>query len=334
MPIVLGVMALLGFGASSVLAADYVRQAAVFCGEGSGCDLVRASQYAEILGIKTPFLGVFFFAVVLVLAIWPARRALVVWAAGGALASLAFLAIQAFVLHTFCKFCVVADVSALAVFGLAVATRKLQGAPKLRTAVSVGAVAAGLGLAPLAVPAPPPPPPAVAEAPVPDVIASLQQPGVATIVEFDFECPFCRRLHATMEDVKESYGDKIRIIRKQLPLTGLHEHAMDAALAACCAEEVGAGDAMADALFRAPPSELTPEGCERIARSVAIDLEAYRACMASDRPRKRVEADLAEARAAGLAQSVPQFFVGGKLFKGVARPEVIRAAIDAELAGP
>jgi protein-disulfide isomerase len=327
---------LIGFGASSILASEYLRHTAVFCAEGGGCDVVRESAYAHLGPIPTPFFGILFFAVALVLALWPARRALVVWATGGAIAALGFFAIQAFVLHAFCKYCVAADTSALVLCGLAWATRKQTQPPKTIFAVAVGALAAGLALAPMTVKPPPPPPQAELAGPVPDVIVRQQQPGVATIIEFvDFECPFCRRLHHTMEEVLADYSGKVKVIRKQLPLPSLHAHAMDAARAACCADEVGAagaGDKMADALFSAPPDDLTPEGCEKLAAKVGVDLEAYRACMASDRPRKRIEADGEEAKAAGLTQSVPVFFVGGKVFKGAQPAPVIRAAIDRELA--
>jgi protein-disulfide isomerase len=337
MSLLLYVLALTGVGASSLLAADYVRDAAVFCGEGGGCDIVRASAYAEILGVKTPFLGLAFFAVALLLAVWPARRLLVLWSAGGALFALGFLYVQAFVLRVFCPFCVIADLAALLLFAVAVATRRSARSPRPGVALALAAATLGLIAAPHAVPArepPPPPAPVVAAGDaMPEVIARLQRPGVVTIVEFaDFECPFCRRLHQTLEEVVASYGDKVRIVRKHLPLTKLHPNAMTAAMAACCADEVGVGDRMADALFRAPPEELTPEGCERLAAEVGADLARYRECMASDRPRKQVEQDQADARAAGLGQSVPVFFVGGKVHRGAQRAEVIRAAIDLELA--
>jgi hypothetical protein len=86
-------------------------------------------------------------------------------------------------------------------------------------------------------------------APLPEVIAQLQQRDVATIVEFvDFECPFCRRQQEALAPVLASFGPRVRVIRKNVPLS-FHEHARDAARAACCAEEQGRGEAVAAALF-------------------------------------------------------------------------------------
>src|SRR5262249_17363474 len=161
---------------------------------------------------------------------------------------------------------------------LAVLTRRLP-APGGRHQLVVGgaAIAAALGPVAYARALPPPPAPkAVAVGAVPDVIQREQKPGIATIVEFaDFEGPYCRRLHATLEQVTKTYDGKVRLVRKQHPLATIHPHAETAARAACCAEEVGRGDEMADALYKAAPDELTTEGCEKLAARVGADVDAY-----------------------------------------------------------
>ena len=101
-----------------------------------------------------------------------------------------------------------------------------------------------------------------------------------TIVEFvDFECPFCRRLAPELAAAVDHATTNVAVIRKMVPL-GMHPHARTAALAWCCADAQGKGDAMAKALFDAPPDELTPEGCERIAAQVGCDLDRYREALA------------------------------------------------------
>ena len=44
----------------------------------------------------------------------------------------------------------------------------------------------------------------------------------------DFECPFCRRVEPTLQQVRELYGDKIRLVWKNFPLP-FHKHARPAA---------------------------------------------------------------------------------------------------------
>jgi uncharacterized membrane protein/predicted DsbA family dithiol-disulfide isomerase len=332
MLVLLYALALLGLGTSSLLLVDYLRPLPIFCDGGGGCDIVRQSEYAQVLGVKTPVLGVVFFVGVLLLALWPARRLLLAWAGAGALAALVFVAVQAFVLHAFCKFCMVADGSTIALFVVAIATRR-RPAPGGKGQLLVGAGAIACAFAPFlyARTLPPPLPAALVQIGLPDVLLGEQRPGVATIIEFvDFECPFCRRLHQTLSDVMKEYEGRVRLVRKQHPLS-FHSHAATAARAACCADQAGQGDRMAEALYGAPPTELTTAGCEKLATDLGIDLEAYRACVASEDTTRRLASDAAEAKAAGLAEEAPVFWIGDVRYRGAMPPDVIRDGIERAL---
>lgn len=85
---------------------------------------------------------------------------------------------------------------------------------------------------------------------------------------------------------------------------------------------------MADALFRS--EDLTLEGCERLARESGLDMEAYRACMASQRPEVSLERDQNAARAAGVS-GLPTLWIGRERFEGLTAAEVVRASIDRAL---
>src|SRR5256714_10274462 len=58
-----------------------------------------------------------------------------------------------------------------------------------------------------------------------------------TIVEYsDFQCPYCARVYSTIEnDVLKNYGDKVRFVFKNFPLSSSHHAADDDALASGCA---------------------------------------------------------------------------------------------------
>jgi len=162
---------------------------------------------------------------------------------------------------------------------------------------------------------------------VPDVVAAEQVPGTVTVVDFvDFECPFCRAMDARLRAAIERAGVPVRVVRKMVPLP-MHHGAMPAALAWCCADAQGRGDAMADALIAADPAELTVEGCERIAATVGCDLDRYRSDRAARATQARVDADAAAARAAGIVR-LPTIYVGEEAFVGAAAtPEQLTAAI-------
>ena len=252
--------------ASSLLLVDYVRPAPVFCGAEGGCGVVKRTVFAYPLGIPTPLIGIGGFLAIGLAQLLPGRRARIAQAMLAAFAGIVaagLLVVQA-MMKTVCPFCFVADVVG------ARAARALGRAcaPRLGSAARP-APARGRRRRGARSPSPrrsrsacrrrrsPPTVPAV----IADEMRKTPR-GKVTVVDFvDFECPFCRMTHADFGPLLEERKDKVRVARKHVPLR-MHPHAMDAARAACCGEKLGKADEMAEALFTAPASELTPEGCE------------------------------------------------------------------------
>jgi protein-disulfide isomerase/uncharacterized membrane protein len=328
---------LTGLVASAMLLVDYVRPAAVFCAEDDGgCAFVRGTKLASILGVPTPVFGVAAFLALGLLALQRgprARAAHAAIAAVGALGAIFFLTVQAAMGH-WCRYCVVVDASLCLV--LVAALLRLKGAwdpseqlwPRVAGA---GGLAAAL-LVPLGIGftmKPPPPVAAVAEA-VPDAIQAEMArttDGRITVVDFaDFECPFCRMSHEAIAPVLESNRSRIRLVRKQVPLTRIHPHALDAARAACCGEALGKGDAMADALFRAPVEDLTTEGCEKIAVSLGLQADAFRACVIDPKTGAQIDADIATFRAA-RGHGLPTLWIDGQKLEGRQSAETLQEAL-------
>ncbi|MCA9646937.1 MAG: thioredoxin domain-containing protein, partial [Myxococcales bacterium] len=48
----------------------------------------------------------------------------------------------------------------------------------------------------------------------------------------DFECPFCAEVQPVLEQVLDHYGDRVRIVWRDYPLSHIHPYAMQAAEAA------------------------------------------------------------------------------------------------------
>lgn len=63
-----------------------------------------------------------------------------------------------------------------------------------------------------------------------------------TIINYDdFQCPFCARMHQTLnQELLNIYGDKIRIIYKDYPLYSIHPWALHAAVDANCLNQQSA----------------------------------------------------------------------------------------------
>jgi protein-disulfide isomerase len=71
-----------------------------------------------------------------------------------------------------------------------------------------------------------------------------------TLVEFgDFECPYCGRAYSIVKEVQSRFGDQLRFMFRNFPLTQIHPHAEHAAEAAEAAGAQGAFWEMHDVLF-------------------------------------------------------------------------------------
>jgi protein-disulfide isomerase len=159
--------------------------------------------------------------------------------------------------------------------------------------------------------------------------------GTALVVDFvDFECPFCRMTQASFDPALDAEKGHVRLVRKMVPLTRIHPHALAAARAECCGELLGQGDAMADALFKANVDTLTPEGCKAIAASLGIAASAYDACITSP----EVDARLARDRhdfdqAARKGDGLPLLWIGTRKLMGAQDPETLASALRDARAG-
>ncbi|HEY2368475.1 MAG TPA: thioredoxin domain-containing protein, partial [Polyangiaceae bacterium] len=166
---------------------------------------------------------------------------------------------------------------------------------------------------------------------VPEVVAAEMAktpPGQVTIVDFvDFECPFCRQTAADFEPTLAKYPGKYRLVRKQMPLTRIHPHSAAAARAACCGETFRKGDEMAAKLFSAPVDQLDDDGCAKIAESLGIDADAFKACMTDPNTQKKIDADAAEFKAA-RGHALPTIWIGGEVIEGAQGPEKLQKAMD------
>src|SRR5450432_694515 len=109
---------LIALGVSAALLIDYFRPLPAFCDIGSGCDRVRASGYARVLGIPLPLIGAVGFVALMALSLQDTDRAdrlARVLASLVGITGLALLLTQALVLQVFCKLCVTVDLSSIVI---------------------------------------------------------------------------------------------------------------------------------------------------------------------------------------------------------------------------
>lgn len=150
-----------------------------------------------------------------------------------------------------------------------------------------------------------------------------------TIVEFsDFQCPFCSRGKATMDQVAQQYGDKVRIAFKHFPLD-FHRQAKPAAIAALAAGEQGKFWEMHDKLFDNQRA-LGEEDIKKYAQELGLDMAKFEEAIKRPDLAAKVDADIKQGKELGVT-GTPTFFVNGKILKGAKPLQAFEAAINAAL---
>jgi len=151
-----------------------------------------------------------------------------------------------------------------------------------------------------------------------------------TVVEFsDFQCPFCQRVVPTIKRIKETYGDRVRIVWKDFPLTAIHPQAFKAAEAGQCAREQGKFWEYHDQLF-ANQRALEPEFLKKYAADTGLDASKFAACLDSAKYAERVQEQINVGNSLGVS-STPSLFINGRLLSGAQPFETFSAIIDEEL---
>jgi protein-disulfide isomerase len=147
-----------------------------------------------------------------------------------------------------------------------------------------------------------------------------------TLIEYgDFQCPYCARAHAALDELGEELGD-IRLVFRHLPLADKHPLAEPAAEAAEAAASQGKFWEMHDLLFEQQRQVTDPQDLVVLAERLDLDLERFRAEVQSGRHRPRVQADLARGHGDG-ATGTPTFFINGVRYRG----DSDRASLEAAL---
>lgn len=146
----------------------------------------------------------------------------------------------------------------------------------------------------------------------------------------DFECPFCAKGSVRLKQLREKYGDRIRVVFRHAPLP-FHDHARLAAAASMAAAEQGRFWEFHDALFQQQES-LDRASLERLAKKLKLDVERFQRALDTGAYDNYVEADWMEAKARGVA-GTPTFFINDTPLVGAQALEEFVKAIDAQLQG-
>ena len=164
-----------------------------------------------------------------------------------------------------------------------------------------------------------------------EYIAGNKDAKVQIIESSDFECPYCSRHSATVEKLRDEYGDKIALVFRHFPLS-FHPNAPKAAMAAECAGEKGKFWEMHDKIFEASANkEMSVEKWKSLATEFGLDATQFNECLDNDKYAQKITNDMASGTSAGV-QGTPATFINGELIEGAVPYEVFKAGIDQILA--
>lgn len=152
--------------------------------------------------------------------------------------------------------------------------------------------------------------------------------AVVTIVEFtDFECPSCARQHPVLERIVSEFGDRLRLVVRDFPLSQ-HANARKAAEAAEAAREQGKYWEYAAALFR-NQSALGVDKLKQYATELGLDRARFDASLDSGKFAENIQRDLADGRKLGV-NGTPTLYINGKRVSDNSY-ESLKAAIETAL---
>jgi protein-disulfide isomerase len=158
-----------------------------------------------------------------------------------------------------------------------------------------------------------------------------------TLEEFgDFECPPCGQFHPILKKMHDEFGDRMRVIFREFPLTTYHPHAVAAASAAEAAGMQGKFWEMHHLLYDNQKTwheafDVRPI-FEGYAKEIKIDVEKFKRDINSDFVAKRITDDGKRARSLNVAGTPTVFMNGRELpFPTIMDENALRKALQAEL---
>ncbi len=165
-----------------------------------------------------------------------------------------------------------------------------------------------------------------------------------TLVTYtDFECPFCKRHHATIQQILSTYKNDVNVVYRYFPLS-FHQNAEKEAEAAECAADQGGDTAFwkfADGVFEKTTSNGTGFALDQLgplAKSIGLDQSKFQSCLDSGKFSQKVKDEEDTGSNAGVSGTPANFLVDNATKKiqeipGGAVPFAsFKTAIDAALA--
>ena len=152
-----------------------------------------------------------------------------------------------------------------------------------------------------------------------------------TIIEFsDYQCPFSKRVQATLDKVIDKYPQGVKHVFKQNPLS-FHKDAFLASEATLAAGVQGMFWEMHDMVFE-NQKQLKKDKLLEYAAEIGLDMDRFKADLEEHVFKAQVERESKQAVTVG-ATGTPAFFINGIYLSGAKPLDSFVKVIDGELSG-
>jgi len=154
--------------------------------------------------------------------------------------------------------------------------------------------------------------------------------ALVTVVEFfDYQCPYCRRAEATMNELQARYPKDVRIVLRQNPLP-FHARALPAANLALEARAEKGDAGFLEANRRLFEGKLEESDLLELGKQLKLDERRVKNAISNNTHAAEIDADAdlaSDFRAAGT----PHFFINGLRLSGAQPLEAFVTVVEAQL---
>lgn len=135
------------------------------------------------------------------------------------------------------------------------------------------------------------------------------------LVEYgDFECRDCGHAYPIIKVIQQALGDDLKFVFRNFPLTQIHPHAVNAAVAAEAAAFQNKFWEMHDIILQ-NQKHLEFEDLLVYAKKIDLDSDQFKNDMQNNTLRAKVEADFESGVRSGVNRT-PSFFINGVKYEG------------------
>lgn len=152
------------------------------------------------------------------------------------------------------------------------------------------------------------------------------------LVEYgDYQCPHCGRAYPIVKNIQGRFGDSLKFVFRNFPLTKIHPQAKIASVATEAAARQGKFWEMHDIIFE-NQKRLHNTAIMEYAGQVGLDLQQFTRDLDDAELIRKVEADFENGLRSGV-NATPTFFINGEKYAYTWDEETLEQYIRAKIQG-